>query len=99
MHVGLYATLLVMAISGYVRVTTGGFPIEMLEALGVPPLLPRNEQVAKVAETVHATTILVLLVLIAMHVGAAAYHGIVRRDGVFSRMWPPARPKGQALQR
>ena len=22
-------------------------------------------------------------------VGAAAYHGLVRRDGVFSRMWPP----------
>ena len=32
---------------------------------------------------------IVLVILIAMHVGAAAYHGLVRRDGVFSRMWPP----------
>ena len=87
--------LIVQAVSGYVRVTTGGFPIESLQALGIPPLLPKAEAVSQVAETVHATAILVLLALIAMHVGAAAYHGLVRRDGVFSRMWPPARRGGQ----
>ena len=38
-HAGLYAALLVMAISGYIRVTTGGFPIETLEAVGIEPLL------------------------------------------------------------
>ena len=93
-HAGLYAALLVMAISGYIRVTTGGFPIETLEAVGVGPLLPKNEPVSKVAQAVHATTIWVLLTLIATHIGAAAYHGIVLRDGVFSRMWPPARRGG-----
>ena len=88
-HVGLYALLLVMATSGYVRVTTGGFPIEALQAIGVPPLFPKNEAVAKVAERIHATAIIGLLALIALHVGAAAWHGLVRRDGIVSRMWPP----------
>jgi cytochrome b561 len=88
-HAGLYALLLVMATSGYVRVTTGGFPIEALNALGIPPLLPKNEAVAAVAKRVHATAIVGLLALIALHVAAAAWHGLVRRDGVVSRMWPP----------
>ena len=89
MHWGLYALLLTMAVSGYVRVTTGGFPIESLNALGIPPLLAKNEPLAKAAKAVHATCALGLIALIAIHVAAASYHGIVRRDGVFSRMWPP----------
>ena len=88
-HGLLYVALLTMAISGYVRVTTGGFPLEFLQALGIPPLFAKNEAVGDLASSIHATTIVVLLILIAMHVSAAAYHGIVRRDGVFSRMWPP----------
>jgi cytochrome b561 len=88
-HAGLYTFLIVQTVSGYVRVTTGGFPIEALRALGIPPLLPKAEGVAKVASTVHAVSVTILILLIAMHVAAASYHGLVRRDGVVSRMWPP----------
>jgi cytochrome b561 len=88
-HYGLYALLIVMAVSGYVRVTTGGFPNEFLNALGIPPLFSKHEEVSRIASTIHATAKYGLILLIGMHVAAAAYHGIVRRDGVFSRMWPP----------
>lgn len=88
-HVGLYTFLVVQAVSGYVRVTAGGFPNEVLDRLGIPPLLPKAERLGEFASGVHAVSAAVLIILIGMHVGAAAYHGIVRRDGVFSRMWPP----------
>jgi cytochrome b561 len=88
-HAGLYIALAVMAVSGYVRVTAGGFPIELLNALGVPPLLGKDEPLAEAAKAVHATAALALIALIALHVAAASYHGIVRKDGVISRMWPP----------
>ena len=88
-HVLLYALLLVMAVSGYVRVTTGGFPIELLDALGVPPLFAKHEGVAAVAKAIHAVAKSLLIVVIALHVAAALYHGVVRRDGVVGRMWPP----------
>ena len=88
-HYGLYLFLIVMAVSGYVRVTAGGFPIEVLARIGVPPLLPKMEGVAETAKAVHAAAKNGLILLIAMHVAAAAYHGLLRRDGVFSRMWPP----------
>jgi cytochrome b561 len=92
-HAGLYIFLVIMAVSGYVRVTAGGFPIELLNALGVPPLLPRMEGVAETAKTVHATAKYGLIALIGLHVGAATLHGLVLRDGVFQRMWPPLRPR------
>ena len=92
-HGALYFFLILQAVSGYVRVTTGGFPIEGLEALGIPPLLPKAEGVGKIASGVHQASAICLILLIVMHVSAAAYHGIVRRDGVFSMMWPPIAPR------
>lgn len=88
-HAGLYTALIVMGTSGYVRVTTGGFPLEWLRAIGIPPLLPKMEEVSKVAQAIHASAIVVLAALILVHVAAATYHGLLRRDGVISRMWPP----------
>lgn len=87
-HIGLYAMLLIMPLSGYVRVRAGGFPIEALDAMGIPALVPRSEALAEFAKTVHYYAAYAFIVLIAMHVGAALFHGLVRKDGIFSRMWP-----------
>lgn len=88
-HAALYLTLIVMAASGYVRVAAGGFPLEFLESLGIPPLVPKNEAVSKAAKAVHFNALIVLLTLIIAHVAGAFYHGAIRRDGVIHRMWPP----------
>jgi cytochrome b561 len=94
-HVLLYAALIVMGVSGYVRVIAGGFPIELLNAMGVPPLIGKDEGLAEVAKAIHATAKYVLILLIAVHVAAASNHALVLRDGVFSRMWPPFSPRKQ----
>jgi cytochrome b561 len=87
-HAALYALLLIMAVSGYVRVVAGGFPLETLDAIGFPRLAPRSDALAEAAKGVHAAARIPLVLLILAHVGAAAFHGLVRRDGVFARMWP-----------
>ncbi len=89
-HALLYLLLIVMAVSGYVRVAAGGFPVEMLDALGVPPLAPRSDALAETAQTIHAYVRFALIGLIVLHVGAALGHVFVRADGVFARMWPAA---------
>ncbi|MEJ8562545.1 cytochrome b/b6 domain-containing protein [Yoonia sp. GPGPB17] len=61
--------------------------------MGVPALVPRSEVLAEVAKAVHFYGAYAITILVAMHIGAAAYHGLVRRDGIFSRMWPPIGPK------
>lgn len=92
-HLGLYAMLLIMPIAGYVRVRAGGFPIETLDLLGLPSLVPRSEALAEASKAVHYYGSYVICVLVLMHVGAAVFHGVVRQDGIFSRMWPPVEPK------
>jgi cytochrome b561 len=87
-HWVLYLLLFVMAVSGYVRVAAGGFPLEALDAMGVPRLVPRSDDVAEVAKSIHAYARFALAGLILAHVGAAVYHGVVKRDGVLGRMWP-----------
>jgi cytochrome b561 len=87
-HWALYALLFIMAVSGYVRVAAGGFPLEALDALGVPRLVPRSDALAETAKWIHGTARIPLAALIAAHVGAALFHAVVKRDGVFSRMWP-----------
>lgn len=84
----LYALLLVMAISGYVRVRAGGFPIEMLDAFGLPPLVPRSDALANAAKNIHATARFPLAALIILHIAAGLRHAAAR-DGVFSHIWPP----------
>jgi len=88
-HAALYVLVIFMAVTGYVRVTMGGFPIEGLQALGLHPLLPRNDAVAEIAKTAHFYGRFALIAVIAAHVGAALMHLVVKRDGVFQRMWPP----------
>lgn len=65
------------------------FRSSVLDALGIPPLLAKNEPLAEAAKAVHATAAFGLIALILAHVAAATFHGVVRRDGVVARMWPP----------
>jgi cytochrome b561 len=88
-HGALYGLLLAVPVAGYIRVKAGGFPIESLDALGVPPLVPRSDALADAAKLAHWALGLAIGAAIAAHVGAAAFHGLVKRDGVFLRMWPP----------
>lgn len=92
-HWALYGLLLAMAVSGYIRVVAGGFPLEVFDSLGLPRLAPRSDSLAETAKQIHAILRIPLVILIAVHIGAALYHGMVKRDGIFQRMAP--RRQGQ----
>jgi cytochrome b561 len=90
-HAALYALLVLMPVAGYIRVRAGGFPIEWLDAMGIPTLVPRSDALAEVAKNVHYFGAIAIVALVMLHLGAALFHGMIRRDGIFSRMWPPFR--------
>ena len=93
-HGLLYALLVIMPLAGYIRVRAGGFPIEVLDAWGVPALVPRSDALADIAKAVHFYGSWAITALVLMHIGAALQHGLIKRDGVFSRMWPRAAKSG-----
>ncbi|WP_226626399.1 cytochrome b [Alloyangia pacifica] len=88
-HWMLYIVLVALVISGTVRVQAGGFPMEIWDPV-LSGMVGKDEALAKSASELHELLKSVLIALIALHAGAAALHGLVKRDGVFSRMWPPA---------
>jgi cytochrome b561 len=92
-HAALYVLLFLMPLSGYIRVRAGGFPIEMLDAVSLGAGIAKNEALADAAMRVHYIAAMTLITLVAIHTGAALYHALVLRDGVWSRMWVQ-RPKG-----
>ncbi len=87
-HWLLYGALLFMAVTGYLRVSAGGFPIELMDWLGLPYMVPESEAIEEAAQAAHSAGRFVLVPLILLHVAAAIYHAM-RRDGVFRRIWPP----------
>lgn len=92
-HMALYALLLIMAVSGYVRTVGDEYPIELLNALGIPPLIPSMPEVAAVMLVVHRVAVFALVALIAAHVAAVVQRAWIDGHPVMDRMWPPVRPK------
>ncbi len=92
-HWTLYGLLLAMAISGYIRVAAGGFPLEFFDSLGFPRIAPRSDELAQSAKTIHAALRFPIIGLIVLHVSAALYHGLIRRDGILQRMAPSVSDK------
>lgn len=91
-HNLLYALLILLPVSGYIRTVGDGYPIEMLDAMGIPPLITDIPDTAHLMLVVHKVAGYLLVALIAGHVAAAAHYA-VERDGVMARIWPPVRPR------
>lgn len=87
-HWLLYGLLLAMALSGFIRVTAGGFPLEVFDRFGIQNLVPRSDTLAETGKRIHAFLRYPLIALILLHIGAALYHGLIRRDGITKRMMP-----------
>ena len=92
----LYAVFFAMPISGYVMSAMGPYGVSLW---GIPlPSLPRVPAIQKLADTGHNLGAWAAYAIILLHVGGAAWHALVRRDGVIERMLPaqthadPSRP-------
>ena len=85
-HWGLYALLIAAPIAGYVGISL--FPALDFGLFSLPGVVAPDKGAAKTAFDVHRLLVLLLALLIAMHVGAALYHYVVRKDNVLGRMIP-----------
>ena len=90
-HVAFYAIMIGAPIAGYVTASSFGnaFPILAFNAVELPKLpVPQTEAFQETAGSVHGAVGWVILVLLAVHAGAALKHHFVNRDGVLARMIP-----------
>jgi cytochrome b561 len=90
-HGLLYLAFLAMPLAGYLNTAAAGHSLSLFGLVTIPPLLPENERLAQIAIGLHLVGQFAVYGFVALHVAAALMHGIVRRDGVFSRMLPARR--------
>lgn len=86
-HWALYALLIAAPLAGYVGVSL--FPaLDLFGGLRLPAVVSPDKAAAETAFRLHGLLVLVLGLSIVLHVGAALYHYLVRRDNVLGRMLP-----------
>ena len=85
-HWTLYVLVLIMTLLGWAATNSRGWEVKLFGLVTLPQLAPTGSEWGHQAGDVHNILVYVLLGFIILHVGAAAYHHFVKRDGVARRM-------------
>ena len=86
-HWGLYVLLIAAPIAGYIGISL--FPaLDIFGLISLPAVTAPDKEAAKTVFWVHGLLVSLLALMIALHVGAALYHYLIRKDNVLGRMIP-----------
>lgn len=86
-QLALYALLFAAPILGWAATSAGGFMEPVYGLFSAPALLDRDPELARELFPLHRAVALGIIAVLAAHVGGAFFHLLIRRDGVFRRMW------------
>lgn len=85
-HYVLYVLMFVLPLIGWAMLSAGGYPIVIFGAIHLPAILPHDVAVFAVLRTTHTILAITLFATFLAHLGAALFHGFVRRDHVLQSM-------------
>lgn len=87
-HLALYGALLAMPLLGVAVSQAHDVPVRLLGLVPLPALVPADPDLADELSSLHVNLAWALLALVVLHVAAACWHHVVRRDGVLAGMLP-----------
>lgn len=85
-HWLLYLLMIAMPLVGWAMLSAGGYPVMLSDSLRLPPIFPVSPIAFAVLRHLHAWLAMLLFITFLMHMAAAMYHGLIRRDGVLASM-------------
>lgn len=86
-HILLYGLMIILPFVGWGMLSAGGFPTPLWgQSLLLPPILPHNPALWSWLRSAHTILAFALFGLVLAHIGAALFHGLIRRDGVLRSM-------------
>jgi cytochrome b561 len=85
-HFMLNALLMAMPLVGWGMLSAGGYPVVLYGSLHLPEILPHDDQLHAILRMTHTVLAYVFFATILLHVAAALFHALIRRDGVFRAM-------------
>jgi cytochrome b561 len=96
-HYALYILMIAMPLLGWGMMSAAAYPVVLLGDIPLPAILPQNEQLHTWLWDAHFSLAFALFALILMHIAAALYHALIRRDGVFETMAPVGTEEEEAV--
>jgi cytochrome b561 len=85
-HWALYALMFAMPLVGWGMLSAAGYPIVMFGPVELPPILPKDPTVYAALRALHTILAYLLFLTFLLHLSAALFHGLIRRDGVLESM-------------
>jgi cytochrome b561 len=85
-HWALYALILAQPIVGYIMTSAYPAPVPFFGLFNLPAIWPENRALSTQLSAVHLYIGIAIVVVAAMHIGAALHHHFVRKDRILMRM-------------
>ena len=85
-HYALYALMIGMPLIGWGMLSAAEYPVVFFRGWHLPAILPQSDSLHTLLWDAHFYLTFAFFALILLHVAAALFHALVRRDGVFETM-------------
>lgn len=86
-HLALYVLIVLVPVLGFVGTSMCCSPVNLFWTVPVPIELPGGMETAKTVLWLHKIAVFTMAGILALHVAGALQHAIIKKDGVFQRMW------------
>jgi len=91
-HYAFYAFMIVMPLLGWGMLSAAAYPVVLIGSWRLPAILPHSDRLHTWLWDAHHYLAFAFFALILLHVAAALFHALIRRDGVFETMVPHPMP-------
>ncbi|MEJ1976346.1 MAG: cytochrome b/b6 domain-containing protein [Acetobacteraceae bacterium] len=85
-HYVFYILMIGLPLIGWGMLSAAAYPVVLFPGVHLPAILPLSDSVHTLLWNAHFYLAFALFALILLHVAAALFHALVRRDGVFEAM-------------
>jgi cytochrome b561 len=85
-HLAFYILMIVMPLIGWAMVSAAGYPIVLAGGIHLPPIVSPSRELHAILWTLHSYLAFAFFALVLVHIAAALYHALIRRDAVFRQM-------------
>jgi cytochrome b561 len=87
-HYAFYVLMIGMPLIGWGMLSAAAYPVLLVGGIHLPAILPQSDRLHALLWDAHFYLAFLFFALILLHLAAALFHALVRRDGVFEAMAP-----------
>ncbi|HEY9212644.1 MAG TPA: cytochrome b [Ancylobacter sp.] len=87
-HYALYTLMIAMPLIGWAMMSAGAYPVVLYGNVRLPAISPQSDALHTLLWNAHFYLAFAFFALVLLHLAAALFHALVRRDDVFASMAP-----------